>query len=339
MNNRISVLTTILAIICKITFAQTSYTGYYPGVPRHYPSTDSLNSILKNAILKRNFHGIYAYHFSSTKNVNDTTKKYLLAILNWEIPKEELERKVDEYIADVPYKYAFNYKFWGGGLHDTIVNKVGYYAMDFDSLYHAYYDSLKLIYRDEVRAKIGERSIIKIPDEIVLSVAIAQIKEAIPTIKEDLNKRIKRFDTNASYLALAILGDTFFLSKVYEQHYQRLKRKDLTNEDLHYDIRTSTYLYTQKSVSLMLDWLDTTFVIKNFSSHPEFEKYEPARFVGSRIIPILVRFIKNENFNTEYLKFWQGKPYIDFDDVDERHIQFIRNWIKKQGKKFKFYLP
>lgn len=287
---------------------------------------DKLNSYRSIKVEPVNYFAI-----SKSESITDSVKERILSLLDRKWTSEEINPIINYHSKD--FRDLFEARFWNGGLKDSI----SLYAMErrwyYDTTYHHFFDSLNLKYKKDIENKMLEN---QVPNEIVLSAAFAQIREAIPILKKDLlSNGNSYFNKDIAELALAKLDDEVFLKKIFAKH------KQYVSDSLNFKIRgvqqadifNMRILFSQESIAALADWIDTTYKIALpiHGNHPIEYAY-----ASYEIINPLVRIIKNEDF-FEGLKKISNDEYFnngEFQYATAKHLMYIKNWMKKNKGKY-----
>ena len=216
--------------------------------------------------------------------------------------------------------------------HDTSATVDKQYRQLYDSVYRALYDSLGLLFRNKLVKNFKESPV---SDDIVLAVAYAQLKEAIPILKNDLLSTGKHYINPAvAELALARLGDTLYVNKLVRQHFAYPKTNDAFLKFDYYlsDFKALETIGTQKSISLLSDWLDTTLKALN-NHYPNPELF----YVSGYVVASIRDLIQNKSFHEGFAKV-PNSALLDenSESATAEVIMYVKNWMIANKGKYEF---
>lgn len=312
------------------TFSQNDYPK-----ARTFPKADSLLFCLAS------YHSgtikpIYPLLFSPKRNVNDAVKAKLLSLIERRWTRGELNLKLQAYLIRNPFKRDFEWRFWNAGIHDSITDwstRIG--GNGFDSIYHSVYDSLEVLYKQAF-----EKSLIEaiVPDELVLSAAAAQVKQAIPILKKDLIDSVHYFNAETAEMALAVLDDKEFKQKYLQWHRSVVSKETWTLDDINKDASILMLMNTQESLSMLADWLDISKTYKQYSEDDDPKM--PNVLFSSHVVPILLTIIQNKDLKEGVLRQpWRtdipglSSSFYFNTAISKEQVQFIKQWmIANKGK-------
>ena len=138
---------------------------------------------------------------------------------------------------------------------------------------------------------------------------------------------------------MAALGDSTYVRKVFERHYEYNSHPVWMANEVLVDYRALISIRTQESYALVADWIDTS---KTFLSYSEIEN-DPDRktlYFSSGIIPSILTCLKNSNLFEGYKKFNPPNKSINYSadyDVTKEHLVFVKNWLIANKGKYEFW--
>ena len=256
------------------------------------------------------------------KLVYDSVYKYTFTKQLAELQKDSSTKAIADPIASTRAK-------------DEAKRVSAQYSVLYDSIYRKLYDSAALEFRLAKKQELKEASV---PDEIVLLASVANLFEAVPILKQDINADKHYFNSEAAELALAGLGDTSTISKFIANHLVYVKRDEWIGEEMLKDITALGLLIgTQESFSFLSDWMDTSRYYVRFSE-PKF--ISPRKLQSAGLMPIILASLKNKNFIDEYRKLNPSNQPIDYYDdnhVTKEHVLFVKNWLISNKGRYEFW--
>ncbi len=249
--------------------------------------------------------------FKNKCNVTDEVRKKMLYHLDWRWTKNEIDAYLEVYFNDVKNFYRV----------DTLA-KIA--SKGSDSLYKVSYDSIEKVIKAIEYSKMD----FYVNNDIILGVAYADIREAIPILKNGI-KNPAHYHMNRVELALARFGDKKLQKKIIDgcKNKADINRKDWLDDFLYGDAEKLLFISSQESVCKINEWMDTSKVLNNRMASGRSKKYKTAMF----IISILKRTINNVDFQ----KLTESFNYEAKDDVNNLLIINCKNWLLKNKGKYK----
>jgi hypothetical protein len=254
---------------------------------------------------------VFYLHFNNKCNVTDKVRKKMLYHLDWRWTKKEIDAYIEVYFNDVKNFYRV----------DTLA-KIA--SNGNDSLYKVSYDSIEKVIKAIEYSKMD----FYVNNDIILGVAYADIREAIP-ILENVIKNPAHYHMNRVELALARFGDKKLQKKIIDgcKNKADINHKDWLDDFLYGDAEKLLFISSQESVCKINEWMDTSKVLNNRMASGRSKKYKTAMF----IISILKRTINNVDFQ----KLTESFNYEAKDDVNNLLIINCKNWLLKNKGKYK----
>jgi hypothetical protein len=256
-------------------------------------------------------------NFLNGCNVNDSIKRRLLYLLNWQWTKQE----VDTF---------FNRDIKAGREWSWIEKTAKEIAKGNDSLYKAASDSLIASYqKSRMDYMKTSPSYTTVDPGIILTVGALDMKEAIPLLRKALTDSL-HYDKYSVQSALARLGDSaaekrvlIYFTKKYRNEYPDL------SEAINKSARLA-YIATQQSVCMISQWLDTTSLYVKVLA----EEFSPAQMelIAPQVLKLLRNVVKNPEFIAICNEFKEPSlPY--FKAGDKTVLLKAKTWLlNHQGK-------
>lgn len=334
---KIITLITLYCLLCQPIIAQSGWRGKKVYVP---PTADSLIKML-NTYHTDNVIQIWPEYFNPIINVNDSVKSKLLSILKGMWTVEEVNRKVaaffkynfDEIYFNkirgktheaVELYYSSNYRgMYELAKQDTSKNISKQYLQLHDSLYKTIYDSMANAFKKDIAERIRQSIV---PDEIVLSVATANIKEAIPILKQSLATGDRKHNKATAELALARLGDKELQKKIINEcKYNSALNDDDLEREMIAKLPKLIFIKTQESIFEIHNYMDTTKQSATTSGrNPEYA------YCSRFVMPYLLGTLSNKDFINKFIG-------VDIYTLNDKNlVLFVKKWLIKNKGKYEF---
>jgi hypothetical protein len=258
-----------------------------------------------------------------------------LALLKNEWTKDELTKKIENYLKKSPFKDEFEFQFWNKGLKDSVLLYSMKRRIYFDSAYHLLYDSSYKIYKNEI-----EKQILKTPvrEDIVLACAFADIKESKQILIDDINlTKDNKYDKLTAFLALAKLGDTSYQNYFLKKHkeYQKNAISILgDNPTFDIDFKNLTIIGTQNSVYAISDWLDTAYVFEA-KKRKGLDIITTKIYASNYVVFSLYSILQNKEFHDGLKKYAESiNIEDDWGSLPVKVILFTKEWLRNNRGKY-----
>ena len=180
----------------------------------------------------------------------------------------------------------------------------------------------------------------RVPDEIILNLGTAKIKEAIPLLKNILITNNRSYaNLEAVEKALAALGDSMYIKKILKKHKDYINKEIWQGAYLNDDLFSlHVILRSQESYYLISDWLDTTRTYREFSETGDTTT--PIRYTSAFIVSGLLSTLKNKDLISGFKNLYQAEiKKIEFDEysITPKLILYVKNWLIANKGKYEFW--
>jgi hypothetical protein len=279
-------------------------------VPCDYRAILTTDEILKK--LSRKPVEIGFNNFVENCNVNDSVRKRIIELLNWEWTNREVDNYLEEYF--MGYEAFFKVK--------ENANKL---SKGNDSLYKKAYDSIKAGIKDEERKQIAKH--FGVNGGIILSSAWLYLSKAKTILKTALNDSV-HYNQKEVELALARLGDKQLQRKIINSC---IYRKDLDGFEwiTYFEDKVARKLIftsTQESICKLTEWLDTSKTYKPRSDGKAVVK------TALNIIIVLKHILKNKDLQAKIKHIDEDLFNKGFND--NNLLVFCKDWLKKNKGRY-----
>jgi hypothetical protein len=246
-------------------------------------------------------------------NVDDTIKKRLLYLLNWEWTEAEIENYLVRKIGNHQGKYGVDFD----------ANQI---AKGNDSVFRKAKDSIIKSERKRYYRYLEDVNFEGVDGMLMLTVAKLNYTEAIPILRKGLSLQMY-YNPHFVELALARLGDTALQRKIIATgEYIPYLEEDQWIDHFEKIARNLAFIQTQESIFQIGCWLDSTKIWYPTSS-PNI-RYKCA----CNVILYLAYLIQDEEFQAIV------EPY-NFDDaphkVTNEMISAAKTWLTVNKGKYK----
>ncbi len=268
---------------------------------------------------------------NSVNNMKDREKQVYDSIYKVTYTEYLLKLKSDSSTKDIAEDIA-DYR-----AKDEAKKKSHRYSISYDSVYRHIFDSTAKEFKKKKEIEILE---MRVPDEIILNLGTAKIKEAIPLLKNIL------ITNNSSYAnleavekALAALGDSMYIKKILKKHKDYINKEIWQGAYLNDDLFSlHVILRSQESYYLISDWLDTTRTYREFSETGDTTT--PIRYTSAFIVSGLLSTLKNKDLISGFKNLYQAEiKKIEFDEysITPKLILYVKNWLIANKGRYEFW--
>jgi hypothetical protein len=297
----------VLSFICLLSL---STVAQIPQIPcNKLPTVDEI----KNKLMYKPVINITPNQFRIGCNINDSIKKRMLYLLNWEWSKKEIEDYLLIYIDN--HKILFD-----------IDNKAQKISNGNDSLFKVAKDSIIKTLKNIELDYLDKKNYYDVSDGLILAVANLGLTKAVPMLEKAL-KYPNHYHTSIVELALAKLGNKALQKKIISEcNYNPSLNGQAWNDYFTPIGQKLAFIKTQESIQKIGDWLDSTKVFASTTRGNNLDKS------ASNVIWFLSYLILNKDFQQIISSFHYG----DFNEaVNNDMILRVKEWLIKNKGKYK----
>lgn len=315
-----------------------------------YPTKEQLLASLSNRLSPH--YDINRYSLKC--NVDDTVKNKIVKLLDNEWDTTLLNSLAHAYsLREFEYLYfdeiiatpnaitrsELYKKYYGADIisknskGDTSKTMIGEYKRVWDSIYQKTYADKKAVFETEYKEQLKKS---RINDDVIRLCGYLFIKESEKKLLKALESP-RIYSTDVIESSLARIGVKRFQEKIFARHRHlvdslknlRLKQYSVLLPGFYEDFVNLSFIGTQQSISLLADWMDTTFRVKYFGDGPANS------FLGEAISRYkLIQLIQNEDFISI---FHDRKTNYTLNglEINAAVLNRMREWLIKNKGNYK----